>query len=279
MVEHRVETTDGLGLHVVEDGPLDGEAVVLVHGWPDTHRVWRHQVPALTRLGYRTIVYDQRGFGQSDRPTEVAGCHVFNAMADITSILDTLSIDRAHLVGHDWGAPPCWLAAAFAPERVRTLVAISVGHPQAFRSAGLEQKEKSFYMLLFQFTDVAEQWLSDNDWANMKMLIRNPRDWSDRRAELEKPGALTASLNWYRANMSPESLVEAPISLPPVTVPTMGIMGADDWALTETQMIASASYVDAEFRYEVVADSHHWCQTEKPGTVNGLLESWFATHA
>jgi pimeloyl-ACP methyl ester carboxylesterase len=264
---------------VTETGSPTGDVVVLVHGWPDTHRVWREQIPVLAEAGYRVVAHDQRGFGASDRPCEVSGSHVFHAMADIGSILDALDIDSAHIVGHDWGAPPCWLFAMFSPDRVRTLVPLSVGHPHAFRNAGMEQQEKSFYMLLFQFVDIAEQWLSADEWANMKTLIGDLENWPAREAELSRPGALTASLNWYRANSGPESLITPPAELPNLTRPTLGVMGRDDWALLDKQMIDSASYVDAEFRYEVVEDAAHWLQTEQPAAVNGLLLDWFETHA
>jgi len=271
---HRITTTDGIGLHVVEDGPTDGVPVMLVHGWPDTHSVWRYQVPALVEAGYRVITFDQRGFGQSDWPPEVSGSHVFNAMADIGTILDALDISSAHLVGHDWGAPPCWLASMFTPERVSSLIALSVGHPLAFRRAGLEQRQRSFYMLLFQFVDVAEQWLRNDEWANLRMLIHDPANFDDRIAELGKPGALTASLNWYRANITPESLIEEPAALPAVTRPTLGVMGADDWALLPTQMIESEQYVEAQWRYAEVPNAAHWMQTEQPEAVNTLLLEW-----
>lgn len=277
-VAGRIETADGVELHVVETGPTDGVPVMLVHGWPDTHVVWRHQVPALADAGYRVISYDQRGFGQSDRPAEVSGSHVFNAMTDIGSILDALEIESAHLVGHDWGSPPCWLMAAFAPERVNSLVTLSVGHPRAFRNAGLEQRQKSFYMLLFQFVDIAEQWLRADDWANFRELIHNPPDIEERIAELNKPGALTAGLNWYRANQAPETLIEPNIDLPTIATSTLGIMGADDWALLPKQMIDSGNFVDGEWRYEVVDGAAHWIQTEQPEALNSLLLEWLGAH-
>lgn len=275
---HRITTVDGLGLHVVEDGPSTGDPVLLMHGWPDTSNVWRNQMPALVDAGYRVLAVDQRGFGRSDRPAEVGGSHVFNAMADIGSILDSLDISRAHLVGHDWGAPPCWLAAMFMPERVSSLIAMSVGHPLAFRNAGLEQRQRSFYMLLFQFVDVAEQWLRADEWANLRMLIHDPTDFDERVAELEKPGALTASLNWYRANITPQSLVDEPADLPLVTRPTLGIMGAEDWALLPKQMVESEQYVEAEWQYAEVSNAAHWMQTEQPEAVNTLLRSWLEGH-
>lgn len=263
---------------MTETGSSTGDVVVLVHGWPDTYRVWREQIPVLAEAGYRVIAYDQRGFGESDRPPEVSGSHVFNAMSDIGSILDALDVDSAHVVGHDWGAPPCWLFATFTPGRVRSLVSLSVGHPHAFRNAGMKQHQRSFYMLLFQFVDVAEQWLSADDWANMKMLIGDLENWPRREAELSRPGALTASLNWYRANSNPESLIAPPAELPNVTRPTLGMMGLADRFLLDTQMIDSAPYVDDEFRYEVVEDAAHWLQTEQPAAVNALLLDWLETH-
>lgn len=232
----------------------------------------------MTKAGYRVITFDQRGFGKSDVPPDIEGSHVFKAMVDIGTIFDALDVESAHLVGHDWGAPPCWLAATFAPDRVRSLTALSVGHPSAFRSAGLEQQQKSFYMLLFQFVDIAEAWLRADDWRNMLALIGDEEHWPRRLAELEKPGALTASLNWYRANMAPDTLISAPTELPKVTTPTLGVMGAHDWALLDTQMINSRDHVEAEFRYVEVADAAHWLQTDQPDVLNALLIDWFGSH-
>jgi len=200
-------------------------------------------------------------------------------MVDIVSILDALDVDSGHLIGHDWGSSPCWLAATFSPERVRSLTSLSVGHPLAFRDAGIEQRQKSFYMLLFQFVDIAEEWLSADDWTNMKLLIGDLDNWPRRRVELEKPSALTASLNWYRANVGPATLVDPPANLPNVTVPTLGVMGAHDWALLDTQMINSSEHVDGEFQYKSVPDAAHWLQTDQPEVVNDLLIEWLVSHA
>lgn len=275
--EHAIQS-DGLELFVVEAGPPDGTPVVLVHGWPDSHRLWRHQIPALAETGHRVLALDQRGFGRSDRPADVSGYHVFNAMADLSNLLDAFDVPSAHVVGHDWGAPPCWLLATFAPERVRTLTAISVGHPLAFRNAGIEQRQRSFYMLLFQFENIAEQWLSANDWANLRELVGPTREWENWMVDLAEPGALTASLNWYRCNMRPEALIEEPPDLPPVTRPVLGVMGGHDWALTSAQMEGSRSHVDAEFRLEVVESAAHWVPSDTPEQLNRLLLEWFAAH-
>lgn len=272
--EHTIES-DGVELYLVEEGPQDGTPVLLVHGWPDSHRLWRHQIPALASAGYRVLAHDQRGFGRSGRPDDVAGYHAFNAMADLSNLLDAFDLPSAHLVGHDWGAPPCWLLATFAPERVRSLTAISVGHPAAFRNAGIEQRRRSFYMLLFQFEDIAERWLSDNDWANLRQLVGPTHEWDNWMADLAEPGALTSSLNWYRGNLRPETLVEDPMDLPPVTRPVMGVMGVDDWALTMAQMEGSVDHVESEFRLEVVESARHWVPSDAPDELNALLLDWF----
>ena len=111
---------------------------------------------------------------------------------------------RAHVVGHDWGAALAWAFAAFVPDHVDHLVALSVGHPSTFRKGGFEQYQKSWYMLLFQFKGIAEQWLSNDDWAHFRAWARHP-DADAVIAELEANESLTPALNYYRANIPPES--------------------------------------------------------------------------
>ena len=152
----------------------EGRPVVLLHGFPDTKRLWSKQVPALVDAGFQVIVPDQRGYGASDKPTEVEAYSIPFLAIDVTAILDHLGIERAHVVGHDWGSAIAWATASFAPERVDHLVALSVGHPTAFATAGMLQREKSWYMLLFQFRDIAEQWLTMNDWANFREWSHHP---------------------------------------------------------------------------------------------------------
>src|SRR6185436_6933086 len=136
------------GVTISFDDTGDGTPVVLLHGWPDERGLWRHQVPALAAAGYRVIAPDLRGFGASSKPTDVAAYAMDRIIGDVVGVLDALGIDSAHLVGHDWGAAIAWYTATFAPDRVRSLTAISVGHPASFRAVGLPQREKSWYMLL-----------------------------------------------------------------------------------------------------------------------------------
>jgi pimeloyl-ACP methyl ester carboxylesterase len=248
----------------------EGRPLILLHGFPDSGRLWRHQIAPLADAGFKVIVPDMRGYGASDKPTEVDAYNILYLVADVGAVLDQVGVEKAHVVGHDWGAAVSWALAAVVPDRVDHLAALSVGHPSSFRAGGYEQQEKSWYMLLFQFPDIAEQWLSNDGWANL-------RDWSGHPdadaviAELEANGSLTPALNWYRANIPPESYVAPPLELPPVAAPTMGVWSSGDVALTEGQMTRSQAHISGSWRYERLEGPGHWMQLEAPDDVNRLL--------
>ncbi len=142
-------SSGGAGIEYEVTG--EGRPVVLLHGFPDSGRVWRHQIAPLADAGFKVIVPDMRGYGASDKPSEVEAYNMLYLVADVGAVLDQVGAERAHVVGHDWGAGVAWVLAAVAPDRVDHLVALSVGHPSSFRAGGYEQHEKSWYMLLFQF--------------------------------------------------------------------------------------------------------------------------------
>jgi len=258
----------GVGIEYEVTG--EGPPVVLLHGFPDTGRLWRQQVAALVDAGFSTVVPDLRGYGASDQPDDVEAYSLPYLAGDVVAVLDAQGIDRAHIVGHDWGAALAWVMGSLLPDRVDHLVALSVGHPLAFASAGYAQREKSWYMLLFQFEGVAEQWLSGDDWANFREWAAHP-DADAVIAEMEVRKSLTPALNWYRANVPPRTLIDAPLELPAVQAPTMGVWSSGDMALTEQQMLGSTAHVSGPWRYERIDGPGHWMQLEAPGAVNGLL--------
>ena len=129
------------------------------------------------------------------------------------------------MVGHAWGAAVAWLTTMLCPVRVRTLTAISVPHPRA--PVTVRQQEIAWYQLFFQFPDVAEATIADDDWAWLRTFSRGDGDLEQAIADLSRPGALTASLNWYRANVAPR-MPGPPLPLPPVLAPTLGIWSARD---------------------------------------------------
>jgi pimeloyl-ACP methyl ester carboxylesterase len=209
---------NGLRFHVRDEG--DGEPVLLLHGFPDSGGLWRRQVPALTAAGFRAIAPDLRGFGESDRPEGVDSYAMPLLVGDVLGMLDALGIERATVVGHDWGAAVGWALAAVMPARVTRLVALTVGHPSGFFADPMGQRERSWYMLFSQHTGVAEEALRRDDWRLFRQLGRCEGDLDAYLSDLGRPGALTAALNWYRANVTAEAFGAANLTpLPPSHVP------------------------------------------------------------
>jgi pimeloyl-ACP methyl ester carboxylesterase len=263
---------NGIAYEVTGDGP----PVILLHGFPDSGRLWRHQVPALAEAGLQVIVPDMRGYGRSDKPPAVEAYAIPALVGDVLAVLADAGAERAHVVGHDWGAAVAWALGSLAGDRVDRLVALSVGHPATFRAAPrFEQHQRSWYMLLFQFTGVAEQWLANDGWANFRAWSGHP-DTDAVIAELEAGGSLTPALNYYRANIPPEAWLTTGRALPPVERPTMGVWSSGDFALTERQMTDSASSVSGPWRYERLDGPGHWMQLEAPDDVNRLLLDFLA---
>ncbi|MGB7860099.1 MAG: alpha/beta fold hydrolase [Acidimicrobiia bacterium] len=264
----------GVEVVVADHGPVDGTPVIMIHGFPDSARLWRHQIPRLCEAGYRVLAPDLRGFGRSDKPTDVAEYTMAKVATDMVVVLDDAGVDKAHVVGHDWGAAIAWYLAIARTEKVQSLTACSVGHPTAFQSAGREQVEKSWYMLMFQFEGIAEQWLSANDWDGMRRWLGPHPEMENWIGGLSRPGALASALAMYRANMGPKRFLSPPLDLPPVRVPVMGLWSTEDVALVETQMTESEEFVAGEWRYERIEGASHWIPLDQPGLVSDLLIDW-----
>jgi pimeloyl-ACP methyl ester carboxylesterase len=177
----------GIGIEYEVTG--EGRPVVLLHGFPDSSRLWRHQVTALADAGFKVIVPDLRGYGKSGKPADVGSYALPLLAANVLAVMGDAGIERAHVVGHDWGAAVAWGLGAIAGDQVDHLVALSVGHPSTFLAGGFEQHEKSWYMLLFGHAGIAERWLSDDGWANFRAWGNHP-DADATIVELETNGSL-----------------------------------------------------------------------------------------
>ena len=261
---------NGVGIIYDVHGADDGIPVVLLHGFPDTARLWRNQIPALTAAGYRAIAPDLRGYGRSDKPEGVDAYGLLLLAGDVLAVLDDAGVQQARVVGHDWGAALAWVVATAAADRVDRLAVLSVGHPLAFRGGGMPQRERSWYMLLFQFEGIAEQWLSADGWSNFREWNNHP-DADAVTAELERDGPLTPALHYYRANVSAQSFIDPLLELPPVPMPTMGIWSTEDRHLLERQMKESVAHCAGGFRYERIEGAGHWLMLDAPEEVNRLL--------
>jgi pimeloyl-ACP methyl ester carboxylesterase len=261
----------GLRLRVEGNGPT----VLLLHGWPDTSALWDEVAPKLVSAGYRVALPDLRGCGDSDKPDDVNLYQMNHLVGDVSAIIEALDIEKVSLVGHDWGANLAWATTAFRPDLVERLVALSVGHPTAFCSSGLDQQLKSWYMLLFHFDGLGEAFLRQNDHEAMRRWVRHPRV-EEVIKELERDGQMRTHLMWYRANARPNMFLTPPPSLPPIQAPTLGIWSSGDFALSEGQMTESAAYCAGEFRYLRLESYGHWIPLEAPGELGAALIDFFS---
>lgn len=254
----------------------DGPVVVLLHGFPDSRHLWRYQIPALAAAGFRTVAPDLRGFGEAPKPDEVEAYALPTVLEDVVGVLDAMDAQEVSLVGHDWGAAVAWLLSAFYPDRVERLVALSVGAPNNSQFYTVEQRESSWYMYFFQFEEVAEEWLRHDDWALFEEWSRGEGDYERQLRDLARPGALTAALNWYRANARPLPPGESGAEYPNLTCSVLGVWSDEDHYLTEAAMRGSAEKVDGSWRYETIADASHWMMLDKPAEINHLLVEFLA---
>jgi pimeloyl-ACP methyl ester carboxylesterase len=259
---------NGLRFHVRDEG--SGTPIILLHGFPDTGDLWRHQVPALVGGGFRPIVPDMRGRGRSSRPEAVEDYRLSAMVRDVTGILDALDVRHAHLVGHDWGAAVAWMVAALAPDRVDRLVAISVGAPGAVSKPTLEQLQKGWYRILFQFEGIAEELVQRDNWYLLRELLQGAADMDTYVASLSEPGALRAGLNWYRANLPVQGLLGGRSTVPMVQARTLGIWSIGDLYLTEDPMTRSEQRVRGGWRYERFEGSH-WVPLDQAERLNEVL--------
>ncbi len=269
-------------LAIWEEGDPAGEPVILLHGFPEISHSWRRQLPALAAAGYHAVAPDLRGYGDSDRPPAVDDYLAPKLVGDIEGLIEALGHESAHIVGHDWGGGLAWGLAGNVPSTVRSLTILNA--PVGVVSARLRredpaQRAKSWYMLLFQFPGVAETWLSADDFANLRAFVFDtaaPGTFPPEEREvfvtaLRRDGALTAALNYYRANMPPASWLRDPPDPPPVVAPTMIIWGEADAYMDPVLLERSAATVTGPLRIERLAGVSHWVQQEAPDRVNELL--------
>jgi pimeloyl-ACP methyl ester carboxylesterase len=249
------------------DGPDDGRPVLLLHGFPETSASWAKVAPLLAEAGLRTYAPDQLGYSPGARPAEVDSYALTNLTQVTADLMTALEIPRADVVGHDWGAQVAWGLAAWHPDRVRSLTAVSVPHPAAYTAAyraDPEQKERSAYIRLFWQAGKAEEVLLEDDARRLRRML-GPVEATgipDEAVEeyvavLSAPGALTAALNWYRA-MSSTTRVD------PVEVPTTYVWSDGDVAIGRTAAEACTDHVTGDYRFVELSGITHWIPEQAP---------------
>ena len=264
---------------VLDSGPADGTAVVLLHGFPQNARAFDRLSPALHAAGLRTLAPDQRGYSSGARPKGRSAYVLREVVDDVLALLDAAGLPDAHLVGHDWGGLAAWALAAWHPWRVRSLTVLSVPHPAAMTQALLssDQALRSSYIGFFQLPAVPEAVLLAGQGALLRRTLHGaglPGDLVDAYLDrLREPGALTAALNWYRALP-----LEARTPVGTVRVPTLHVWGDRDPYLGRAAVEASAEYVAAPYRLEVLAGANHWLPELSADRVGELLTAHVRAH-
>ena len=255
---------DGLTFDVLDEGPVDGPPVVLLHGFPERGNAWREVVPYLHAAGLRTLAPDQRGFSRGARPSRRRDYRIRRLVGDVVALVDRIG-QPVHLVGHDWGATVAWSTAALRPDLVRTLTAVSVPHPAALVEAWLSSSQllKSWYMGAFQLPWLPELTARTRGGYFDVSLLKGGMTHADVerfRTEIVEDGALTYALNWYRAI----PFLDPGPTGQKVRVPTTHIWSDRDVALVRRGAERTEDWVDAPYELVVLEGVNHWIPTQAP---------------
>lgn len=260
---------DGYTFPVRDEGPIDGDIVVLLHGFPQTSKSWDAVTPGLHEAGYRTLVFDQRGYAPTARPRGRFAYRIGALVGDVAALVAAVG-SPVHLVGHDWGAVVAWATAAARPELLKTLTAVSVPHTRAYLRSLLSSTQalKSYYMAMFQIPLLADTVLRRFPKQTDRLLRNSGMGAEALRAvhtDVIDGGALTPAINWYRA--MPFSSAKY---LQRVSLPTTYVWSTHDVALGRRCAELCRHYVTGDYRFEVV-DGSHWIPEEHPDLVRDLI--------
>lgn len=271
----RCVTANGVALHVVEAGPEEGRAVILLHGFPEFWWAWREQIQPLADAGFRVIVPDLRGYNLSEAAPGVAAYTLDRLAGDVVALATALAIERFDLVGHDWGGIVAWHVAARHADRVSRLVIMAAPHPDiGLREALADaaQAARSSYVLFFQLPWLPEAMLGAFDFAMLRRKLRasanagvfDPATLDYYVAAWKRPGRLTAMLNYYRA------LPLRNARSGRIATPTAILWGEYDSFLGQHLARASQTYCD-DAAIDVIAGTTHWLHHEQPDRVTALI--------
>jgi pimeloyl-ACP methyl ester carboxylesterase len=313
-VSTRAVPVNGIELNVHEAGPPDGPLVVLAHGFPELGYSWRHQLPALADAGFHVLAPDQRGYGRSSRPDEIADYDITHLTGDLLGLLDDANVEKAVFVGHDWGALVVWQMSLMHPDRVAGVAGMSVPFIPRGPLPPVEQMrhlfaDNFFYIVYFQDPGVADAELGGDPARTMRRLLcgasvrpgddlasafandgrgfieRIPEpdglpDWLSQAeldhyvAEFSRTG-FTGGLNWYRNLDRNWQLTEGVAAT--VAVPSLFIGGSLDPVLVLTPPTVMDGFVNDHRGSILIDGAGHWVQQERPAEVNAALIEFATT--
>ena len=288
---HEFVSANGIRFHVVTAG--EGPLVVLLHGFPQFWYAWRHQIPALATR-FRVAVPDLRGYGQTEKPPRVSDYKLDTLSQDVAELIHALGEKKAHIVAHDWGGAIAWDVAMRRPEVLDRLAVLNCPHPGVFGKvlrSSFSQLRKSWYMFFFQIPWLPEAIVrmnprraSENFFRGMAFRKEAFSDEDlDRFAEaFMVPGALTASINYYRAmfrNIGEMRAIEKEMDSKKIPAPTLLVWAENDIALGKELTYGMERLFSSSFRIQYVPNCSHWVNEEQPDLVNRLLLEHLSTSA
>lgn len=288
--QQRIALPTGVELDVWTGGDPSAPAMIFLHGFPESHRTWRHQLDDLA-ADYFVVAPDQRGFARSSKPDGVENYTPDKPVSDLIALADHLGIGRFVLVGHDWGGAIAWMAALQHPDRVEKLIIVNAPHPfvfqrtlfddrdqraasqyiRAFRNPALEKHIEGIGVEAFFDTSFAKH-------ADPALLAPEKAAYLD---EWSQPGVMTSMFNWYRASAvqvpamdeEPERPAFLNAPFPPMQMPVLVIWGMKDAALLPCQLDGLDAVVP-DLTVVRVEDAGHFVPWEKPDAVTGGIREW-----
>jgi pimeloyl-ACP methyl ester carboxylesterase len=285
----RVVLPTGVSLDVAVAGDPANPAIILLHGFPESHRTWRHQIPELAKDHF-VLAPDQRGFARSSKPADVSDYTPDKMVGDLIALADHFGVGTFTLVGHDWGGAIAWMAALQRPDRIARLIIVNAPHPFVFQKTmfdDMAQREASQYIRAFRNPDLEKHIDAIGLSAFFDGSFMQHTDFDkvvdEKPIYLDQwgqPGAMTAMLNWYRASAiivpamdeAPERPAFLSAPFPPITQPTLVIWGIKDKALLPSQLDGLDALVPDLTLVKV--DSGHFVPWEAPEAVTRAMLDW-----
>ncbi|MDQ1708253.1 MAG: hypothetical protein QOJ88_1464 [Pyrinomonadaceae bacterium] len=289
-ITHGYAQVNGVRLHYTESGAGDN-LVILLHGFPEFWYSWRHQLTALGET-YHVVAPDMRGYNLSDKPARVEDYRIEILVEDVVGLIKHFGATSAALIAHDWGAGVAWAVAQKYPELISKLAIMQVPPAAVWRTnMSVHQLLRSWYMFFFQLPRIPEWAIGRKNLAAIdQTFLENVGrkgtfsndDVAKYKEALRQPGALTAAVNYYRANVArllsrpatttqQDAGAEATRTDGRIRVPTLFIFGEQDFAILPATIRGWEKQIDAPHRELRIADSGHWVQNEAADEVNAAL--------
>jgi epoxide hydrolase 4 len=287
-IKHDYAQIGGVRLHYARAG-FGEKLVVLLHGFPECWYSWRHQLLALAQQqDYTVVAPDMRGYNLSDKPPRIEDYKIEKLVDDVTGLIRHLGRERAAIVGHDWGASVTWATAQRHPEYLWKLAALQVPPwPVWKKNLTLRQFLASWYIFFFQIPYLPEWLIKRNNYAMLEDVLKNTTavkgiindpDIAVYKKAMSEPGALTAAINYYRANIwsrffskKDDEMVKRRIK-----IHTLFIYGEKDHAVLPPTVKGVKEFIDAPYKEIHIPHSAHWVQQEAKEEVTKALIDFLA---